>query len=771
MLLFPEHWHFGYEQIKTDCQAAEEGQSVLLLCNADVDAIAAARILSYMLRSDGVHYQLLPCTNYTALEKHMRTIQLESVRAVVLFNFGAAKNLNRLFEVHQNLPESTKVYVMDCRRPVHLANVHAGDNVVVFMDGTQTPDQLPSDGDNLSGNESSSDEDESDQSSDGGDDESEEESEEEAAFDDVVDGTKQKFTNEKNFEQQVDYDGADEEVGDRSRQETNATTVDDDNDSFSVVNRSKRQRTEESQDDGETDVEHSDPDSPHPEGEISPRELHRQRRERLRSYYSSGSFYGSPAAFIAYQIAQQLRFGEQGDLLWLACVGVTDAYLHARVDMIGYAEMAMGLRQSCLKLFPTDMYERAISTVYAEDLSGKVGGDRTKITFSDNGRIVAEKDYRFFLLRHSSLLDSMIHSDFVSTKLQVWTKKGMHNLQELLAKMGYPLEECKQPFAFMKPNLRRRLHEKIMEYSEVSKLQEIRSDSSERWLISYFVLISQEYELNNFEFTSFFRVTGYQSLLSASDTSYAVTALLECDTPTAIVPSGREVDEDRAMAEAFNIAYDALNPNVAPSIGLNGLANEGHDAASLVNGGGLSGNTGIGAGIRLAMAMQRNIISTAVSLVDRNAINRLRHFRYAYLTCTSAGENQTTRSEMIRTKVSGQKDNTPTHLFSKPLALTRLAQYLMAMHRENGKWTGNKSRPLVLMAEKPQAGTYMVVGYDFPERAAMLTRNKFGMNFELTAKSMNGNFRFDSFDSNVVEVDGGDVQRFIEQLHYLMDSI
>ena len=93
------------------------------------------------------------------------------------------------------------------------------------------------------------------------------------------------------------------------------------------------------------------------------------------------------------------------------------------------------------------------------------------------------------------------------------------------------------------------------------------------------------------------------------------------------------------------------------------------------------------------------------------------------------------------------------------------------MHRENGKWSGTKSRPLVLMAEKPQSGTYMVVGYEYPERAGMLTRNKFGMNFELAAKSMNGNFRFDSFDSNVVEVDAGDVQRFIEQLHYLMDSI
>jgi cell division control protein 45 len=421
-------------------------------------------------------------------------VQLDTVRAIVLLNFGASRNLSRLFEEHENLHENTKVYVLDCRRPVHLANVHAGANVVVFMDGTQTNDQLPSDGDNLSGNESSSEEEASDSEGSSDDDSSEDESnggdesEEEAAFDDVVDAT-ERSQGGGNSEQGGDYDGEDEdEVGTGSRRQRNNLDApqddkDDDDHSLSGGNSPKRQRTGESMegdgdghDDGVTDAEQSEPDTPSPaKNSVSPRELHRQRRERLRSYYNSGSFYGSPAAFIAYEIAQQLRFGEQGDLLWLACVGVTDAYLHSRVDKVGYTEMAMGLRQSCLKLFPTDRYERAINTVYAEDLSGanngtsRTGGDRTKITFSDNGRIVAENDYRFFLLRHSSLFDSMVHSEFVSTKLQVWTKKGMHKLQELLAKMGYPLEECKQPFAFMKPNLRRRLHEKIMSHSEVSE--------------------------------------------------------------------------------------------------------------------------------------------------------------------------------------------------------------------------------------------------------------------------------------------------------------
>ena len=94
----------------------------------------------------------------------------------------------------------------------------------------------------------------------------------------------------------------------------------------------------------------------------------------------------------------------------------------------------------------------------------------------------------------------------------------------------------------------------------------------------------------------------------------------------------------------------------------------------------------------------------------------------------------------------------------------------MDLHREKGKWKGSKARPLVLLAEKPRTKTYVVVGYEYPENAGDLVKNRFGKNFELAAQSMEGTFRFDSFDSNVVEVNGSDTQKFLEQLHYLMDQ-
>lgn len=77
------------------------------------------------------------------------------VRAVVLINMGANKNLCRLFA------GNVKVYVFDSHRPYHLANVHTGKNVVLFNDRPLSiggeDGEIPSDGDDLSGGDISSD--------------------------------------------------------------------------------------------------------------------------------------------------------------------------------------------------------------------------------------------------------------------------------------------------------------------------------------------------------------------------------------------------------------------------------------------------------------------------------------------------------------------------------------------------------------------------------------------------------------------------------------
>ncbi len=267
-------------------------------------------------------------------------------------------------------------------------------------------------------------------------------------------------------------------------------------------------------------------------------------------------------------------------------------------------------------------------------------------------------------------------------------------------------------------------------------------------------------------------MTGYSSLLSASDTSYAVTALLEYEPP-----SSDDTNIEHSSLEAFHNAYDALGSHCSePLKGTTSTTNgtEGYDSSNLVNGGTLSTTFGIGAGLRYAMVLQKSILNTAIGLVDRGGITLLRHFRYAHVTSSTSGGNGQLhlRNNDLVNKTSRDHDNNSNHnLFSKPLALTRLAHFLMDMNRENGKWTGSRARPLLLIADRPYSNTCLIVGYEYPERAGDFVRNAFGKHFESTAKSMNGRFRFDSFDSNVVEVDAGDAQRFMEQLHYLLDAM
>jgi hypothetical protein len=136
MILQLEHWHLGYSQILRD--AREQDGSVWILCNSNADALAAARILAYMLRNDGIHYQLRPCTNYSKLKELAEHGTIENVSAMILLNLGASKNRTRFAS------PDCRIFVMDCCRPFHLANVHARQNVVLFWD--QNNVENPSDG-------------------------------------------------------------------------------------------------------------------------------------------------------------------------------------------------------------------------------------------------------------------------------------------------------------------------------------------------------------------------------------------------------------------------------------------------------------------------------------------------------------------------------------------------------------------------------------------------------------------------------------------------
>lgn len=176
------------------------------------------------------------------------------------------------------------------------------------------------------------------------------------------------------------------------------------------------------------------------------------------------------------------------------------------------------------------------------------------------GHIQAETELKFMLLRHWTLYNSIQNSPYMVAKLRLSTEPGQQELLRFLAMTAVPLEEAKQQFAFMNPNIKRRFKERIFE-------------------------VVQEFNLNDISMTSYSRQFDAKTQLSATDMAYAISALLE--TPLsgqAVGPTDSEnqnpnrnhmmQDNEEAEKEAqaqrldmiqgrlndnFWIAYDALD--------------------------------------------------------------------------------------------------------------------------------------------------------------------------------------------------------------------
>lgn len=246
------------------------------------------------------------------------------------------------------------------------------------------------------------------------------------------------------------------------------------------------------------------------ENEEDPIQLFRKMK---REYYHMGTFHGKPSGCLMYELSHSLR-KNTNELLWLACVSLTDQFVHERLTNERYQAGAMELEQHINSSGNLD----AITSVTLRD--------GTKIRSPDSSRIAYEDEPRLMLLKEWNLFDSMLCSSYIATKLKTWTDNGMKNLKLLLAQMGFALIDCQQKFQYMNLEVKRKM-----------------KDEFERFL--------PKYGLNDFYYRSFMRLHGYSSRVSAADVVYGVTALLE-----SFVKS-----DGTCASKQFGVAYDALSLN------------------------------------------------------------------------------------------------------------------------------------------------------------------------------------------------------------------
>ncbi|XP_062204230.1 uncharacterized protein LOC133906368 [Phragmites australis] len=237
-----------------------------------------------------------------------------------------------------------------------------------------------------------------------------------------------------------------------------------------------------------------------------------------RAYYRLGTFHGKPSGCLMYELAHAMR-KNTNELLWLACVSLTDQFVHERITNERYQAAVMELEQ----------YINGSGNLDPSGVGSVVTlKDGTKIRAPETSRIAYEDEPRLMLLREWSLFDSMLCSSYVATKLKTWSDNGLKKLKLLLARMGFPLADCQKNFQYMSMEVKRKMR-----------------DEFDRFL--------PEYGLTEFYYRSFLRVHGYRSKVSAADVVYGVTALLES------LNSESKDSKEPSAAEQFWVAYAALS--------------------------------------------------------------------------------------------------------------------------------------------------------------------------------------------------------------------
>lgn len=230
-----------------------------------------------------------------------------------------------------------------------------------------------------------------------------------------------------------------------------------------------------------------------------------------REYYYMGNFHGKPSGCLMYELSHFLR-KNTNTLLWLACVALTDQFVHERLTDERYQAGVMELEQ------------HINSSGNLDSITSVTLKDGTKVTAPNSSRIAYEYEPRLMLLQEWNLFDSMLCSSYIATKMKTWSDTGIKKMQLLLGRMGFAREECKQKFQYMSIEIKRRMKDMFEQYLP-------------------------EFGLTDFYYRGFLLLHGYSSKVSAADVVYGVTALLESF-----------VESDGSCAsKQFGEAYDALS--------------------------------------------------------------------------------------------------------------------------------------------------------------------------------------------------------------------
>ncbi|ORX82277.1 CDC45-like protein [Anaeromyces robustus] len=738
-----ENFEKIYIKIRQD--SIENNSSVLIFVSPSADSLCAAKVLLTLLKIDNITHQIIPISGWSDLSKANQTkIETnEELRTVIMINCGGLVDLTEFL----SLSEILTVYIIDSHRPYNLSNIYSTNQIVIVDDGDIEED--------MADIQKAFEELEYDTDSSSSDEETDEEEEEE--------------------EEEEIINVEDDENVDTTNLRDNENNNNDNN------RKSRKRAIDESIDEYQS-------------RRLKRLRKHQQKQENRRlisDYYSTGSYYGMSASEMLYILATQLARSDI-NILWLAIIGLTDQYLNGKIGHEKYLIQAQGYREDVLK-FSTSVINKKNSTLGINDSENTLSLDESLNTddiFSfntlnsgsvNNGPVIAahtsssdeilrvEDDYRLMLWRHWSLFEAMYHSSYVATKLGIWRQEGKRKLNELLLKMGFPLNQCQENYTEMDIELKKILPEKLEDMAPM-------------------------FGLNEMSYPSFVKQHGYKCTLSASDTVYSLNALLNRGwdfaqriatqeiIPTPFLPqtssrvTEREtMDRGGMVGQPFGNIMDIVDPDAIyhssitnNSISMNGQSTDDDDddkdedwmEGFYMAYDALDNIDLMLYGIKSAIHLQRAIVHTGLTILEHNPSMLLKNFRFVVIGADSVRNG-------LSNGTSGLGLEDGYGLFGKSVMhLEQLATFLGSAWKEHGNRRSKNSKALVTAAQNDSRDTYLVVGI-IPSGLGAVShtqRNTFGLAFQNTAQRTNARVKHDSFDASVIEVKKEDLKSFIEHL-------
>lgn len=256
--------------------------------------------------------------------------------------------------------------------------------------------------------------------------------------------------------------------------------------------------------------------------------------------------------------------------------------------------------------------------------------------------------------------------------------------------------------------------------------------------------MSDKFGLNEIIMNSYSRQFNSKTQLSATDCAYAITSLLEYPQ-TQATPEKKQNNGENQNPNAIVQMQNTEKPQLGTAVSAVHVCLFdnfwiAYDALDLRQ----NNMDLLMKGIDLAKDMQAAIVRVGNGMIEKKEVKTAQTFRYVILENTFL------------------KD---TELFLYPLALVKLALFIMVCHK--ARYAKAKQKPLVISVKNASKNTCLVVAVTGPNRDSDTARNNFGSRFRDVARNLGLKTNHEGFDTNMIEMKSNDWQNFIQELAQL----